>query len=297
MKKDKKTLYKVIIIILLIPNIIMIYDQIYIYNRINSNKSVIKTSDKNDNDEIISMMLETDYNSGEYVASTSNSFPSNGYSFNTEKSGCMYGSKISYNYLDNTLIFTGDKTDECFAYFDQVNFIDSISISDISATGATLTITSVSSKTNISKYYYSIDNGNTWIESSSNVISISDLSMGTIYLVKVYLLDSEGVKSEYNEVSFETLTLLTFTIEGTAYYADPGMTWKEWVASDYNIDSVYKGDVCNGTYITGPYTNGEYYAIYYEEDYILAISNVEEKNYSLKNISWPKGTNCAPARR
>ena len=238
MKKDKKTLYKVIIITLLIPNIIMIYDQIYIYNRINSNKSVIKTSDKNDNDKIISMMLETDYNSGEYVASTSNSFPSNGYSFNTEKSGCMYGSKISYNYLDNTLIFTGDKTDECFAYFDQVNFIDSISISDISANGATLTITSVSSKTNISKYYYSIDNGNTWIESSSNVISISDLDSETTYMVSTYLVDDVGINSEREYSSFTTQSaLITFYIYTISFSAEKGMTWEEWISSSYNTSS------------------------------------------------------------
>ena len=234
MKKDKKTLYKVIIIILLIPNIIMIYDQIYIYNRINSNKSVIKTSDKNDNDEIISMMLETDYNSGEYVASTSSSFPSNGYSFNTEKSGCMYGIKITYNYLDNTLVFTGDKTDECFAYFDQVNFIDSISISDISANGATLTVTSVSSKTNISKYYYSIDNGNTWIESSSNVISISDLDSETTYMVSTYLVDDVGINSEREYSSFTTQSaLITFTISGRSFSVENGTTWKEWKHDDY----------------------------------------------------------------
>ena len=30
------------------------------------------------------------------------------------------------------------------------------------------------------------------------------------------------------------VTTISFTIDGTTYQADPGMTWKQWVVSDYN---------------------------------------------------------------
>lgn len=43
------------------------------------------------------------------------------------------------------------------------------------------------------------------------------------------------------------VNLITFTIEGTTYYAEKGMTWGEWVNSEYNI---------GGFYITSTNTNG-----------------------------------------
>ena len=33
--------------------------------------------------------------------------------------------------------------------------------------------------------------------------------------------------------------LITFTIEGTTYYAEDGMTWGEWCESDYNTAGYY----------------------------------------------------------
>ena len=41
----------------------------------------------------------------------------------------------------------------------------------------------------------------------------------------------------------EEITKITFTIAGTSYEADEGMTWREWVNSDYNVDNFdYIGD-------------------------------------------------------
>ena len=40
-------------------------------------------------------------------------------------------------------------------------------------------------------------------------------------------------------VSDDTPTLITFTINGTTYQAESGMTWSEWVESDYNTANVY----------------------------------------------------------
>lgn len=41
------------------------------------------------------------------------------------------------------------------------------------------------------------------------------------------------------------MTLISFTIDGTTYQAEEGMTWGEWVESDYNTD----GYIVDGTYI------------------------------------------------
>lgn len=38
----------------------------------------------------------------------------------------------------------------------------------------------------------------------------------------------------------ETPTLITFSIDGTEYQAEEGMTWNEWIASEYNTDAFAK---------------------------------------------------------
>ena len=55
------------------------------------------------------------------------------------------------------------------------------------------------------------------------------------------------VELEYS--SADSDGLISFTIGGTEYKAEAGMTWAEWVASSYNTDSAYmsSGDLCSGT--------------------------------------------------
>ena len=45
----------------------------------------------------------------------------------------------------------------------------------------------------------------------------------------------------------ETPTLISFTIDGTSYQAEEGMTWESWIASHYNNGNVIQ----NGTYVEG----------------------------------------------
>lgn len=74
------------------------------------------------------------------------------------------------------------------------------------------------------------------MESTSNIISISGLTRGTIYAIKAYVQDVRNINSEYKNVNASTLdiTLITFTIDGTQYYVEENMTWKEWIASYYS---------------------------------------------------------------
>lgn len=39
------------------------------------------------------------------------------------------------------------------------------------------------------------------------------------------------------------VTLINFTIAGTSYQAEEGMTWEEWVNSSYNTDGYYISDI------------------------------------------------------
>lgn len=40
------------------------------------------------------------------------------------------------------------------------------------------------------------------------------------------------------DVSFTFVELITFTLCGTTYNAEAGMTWVEWAASEYNTDDI-----------------------------------------------------------
>jgi hypothetical protein len=73
----------------------------------------------------------------------------------------------------------------------------------------------------------------------------------------------------YNDGEEPEGNLITFTIDGTEYQAEEGMTWGEWVDSEYNVinASIYMlssgvGYITLGKYITSPiiicYSNYNY---------------------------------------
>ena len=69
-------------------------------------------------ENIISIMLETDEGSQEYTSSSSNTWPTDGYKFNKERSGCENGSILSWDDTQKSVIISGDLSDKCYVYFD-----------------------------------------------------------------------------------------------------------------------------------------------------------------------------------
>ena len=76
----------------------------------------------------------------------------------------------------------------------------------------------------------------------TTAITEADLNFGNIMMrgIKVGTADapeSLPAGSIYLKVSSLTsITLITFTIAGTSYQAEEGMTWEQWVNSSYNTD-------------------------------------------------------------
>ncbi len=62
-------------------------------------------------ENIISIMLETDEGSQEYTSSSSNTWPTKGYKFNKERSGCENGSILSWDDTQKSVIMSGDLLD------------------------------------------------------------------------------------------------------------------------------------------------------------------------------------------
>lgn len=81
-----------------------------------------KTSFITDN-KSLAMMFEIKAESGEYQASNNNTWPLDGYVFNTELSKCERGSNIYWDYDSNKVIMESNTSDKCYVYFDKIPVI------------------------------------------------------------------------------------------------------------------------------------------------------------------------------
>ena len=230
------------IIIILIQFVIII---VFTTNKNASSKIVFEETKETikKNVSTLSFMLETSYGSGKYEKGSSTKWPlpSDGYIFNSTLSSCENGSELMWDDTKNVVLMTGNISDKCYVYFDAVQkaVINEIITSDITLSSMTITINATKGTFDISKYYYSIDNGTTWNESTSNIISISGLTKGTTYAIKAYVQDVKNINSDYKNVDVSTLniTLISFTFSDIIYNAEEGMTWEEFINSSYNTTS------------------------------------------------------------
>ena len=99
----------------------------------------------------------------------------------------------------------------------------------------TATVTATKGTNNISKYYYSIDNGSTFAESTSNSYTFSNLSNHTNYKVVTKVSDSTG-KYSNNFIKSILIDFNTFSfyLDDVEYQAEEEMTWEEWLDSKYS---------------------------------------------------------------
>ena len=114
MKNKKKYIF--IITILLLCSIIM-----YL---LNENHGLKESSNNYENNKVtkhenmLSMMLETEANSGNYEMTTRDSWPTDGYVFNTELSKCENGGELSWDNTTKQVLMSGNVSDKCYVYFD-----------------------------------------------------------------------------------------------------------------------------------------------------------------------------------
>ena len=81
----------------------------------------------------VSMMLETGANSGNYEMTTTSSWPTEGYIFNSELSKCENGGELSWDNEKKVVLMSGNKSDKCYVYFDVIP-----TIADICTSGENL---------------------------------------------------------------------------------------------------------------------------------------------------------------
>ena len=184
--------------------------------------------------DTISMMLETEAGSGNYEMTTSSSWPTDGYVFNTELSKCENGGELSWDDANKTVLMSGNVSDKCYVYFDKYNSI-TINNNSITSNGNSITITidATAGTGTIAKYLYSKDNGVSYVQSANNTYTFTGLDKGT-YNIKAYVQDSNGKNSEIISKTIEitSITLADYVkslYTGTQgnngiYYHDANLT-------------------------------------------------------------------------
>ena len=145
--------------------------------------------------DLMSLMLETEQGSGMYEASKTGKWPDGEYVFNKELSKCENGGELSWDNDKNQVVMVGNSSDKCYLYF---NIDTSVTINSFNVTNTetTITISMDAQSTNgaIAKYYYSIDDGENFVSSTSNTYTFNITEIKT-YKIKIYAEDGIGRKS------------------------------------------------------------------------------------------------------
>ena len=200
---------------------LIVISTILIINKNNSNNEIVmQDNNKPINNSFLTLMLEQ--GDGTYQESTSNTWPGEGYIFNSELSSCQNGGELSYDSENNKVILYNNKSDGCYVYFDIYIYnkpvINSINLTEATNNSITISVLATEETNPISNYYYIINDG-TPVSTTSNTYTFSGLDSGTTYTIKVYVVDSEGYSSDTSSLNVET--------ENPILLAD-------WIINQYN---------------------------------------------------------------
>lgn len=86
------------------------------------------------NNNMLSMMIETEAGSGQYKTSTLSTWAVEGYKYNSQLSYCENGGTLTWDEETNALSFSGNKSEKCYIYFDKVLTLTSYIISQYTGT-------------------------------------------------------------------------------------------------------------------------------------------------------------------
>lgn len=108
--------------VLLISGILLTFViGVYFYYYSDSQKSVLENSKSKQiiNSNSLTMMYETEYQSGEYQVSTETTWPQEGYTFNEALSKCENGGVLTWDDENKKVLLQTNTSDKCYVYFDK----------------------------------------------------------------------------------------------------------------------------------------------------------------------------------
>ena len=145
-----------------IISIILIGGIILAYNLGKSDSPTLAESkpEKLINNSFLTLMLEQ--SDGTYQESTSNTWPSGNYAFNSELSRCENGGELRWDREQGIVELLSNKSDACYVYFDLYNVVQ---ISNVEATktynSITVTVTTSGGDDPLEEIVYVVKRGDT----------------------------------------------------------------------------------------------------------------------------------------
>ena len=199
----KKVIIGIISVLVVISGCLFV-----MFNSSNKSYEVItnEIEEKIMNTNALTMMYETEAGSGEYQVTSDTTWPQEGYVFNERLSGCENGSKLTWDDENKRVLLQTNTSDKCYVYFDKYTSIEITNViaSNITSDSVTVNVTASGGTNGIARYYYSSNNGSTWVNSTSSSYTFTNLSPGTQYTFRVYVEDTAGYESEQKTVSATT---------------------------------------------------------------------------------------------
>ena len=239
----------------------------------------------------ISMMYETEVGSGEYQASTDTSWPSSGYIFNERLSKCENGGTLSWNNETNRVIMQTNTSDKCYVYFDkyEVPMINNVSVSK-TYNSISLTVDATKGNNDIVKYYYSNNDGASYVNSTSSSYTFSGLTSNLEYKIKVYVEDSLGYTSSVYESTVTTNSYTNPSISNvtTSNITTDSITLNVTASGGTNSVATYYYSKDNGSsYVSSTSSSYTFSGLSAETTYNFKVYVKDSAGYSsgTKNIS------------
>ena len=208
-----------------------------------------KTKTNVNTNGFLTLMLEQD--DGSYQKTTSNTWPGDGYAFNNELSGCERGGELVYDRETNIVKLISGGSDKCYVYFDKYNVAKITNVTNTKTTNSvTLTVTTEAGENPIDKYYFSKDNGNSYVESTSQTYTFTELTPNTTYTFKVYAKDTLGYETNEETVQVTTNAYVNPTVNSITITSKTNDTISISVSASGGTNGVatYYYSINNGAY-------------------------------------------------
>ena len=213
---------------------------------------VLSNNDKNlINNSFLTLMLEQ--SDGTYQESTTNTWPSGNYAFNSELSRCENGGELRWDRENGIVELLSNKSDGCYVYFDLYNVVNITNVQTTKTTNSiTLTVTVDAGENPVATYYFSIDGGRSYQESNTNTYTFSNLDYGTTYTIQVYAVDTEGYESNEEVIEVTTDNYVNPVVNSvtTTNIENDSITVSVSATGGTNNIQTYYYSINNGAYIS-----------------------------------------------
>ena len=218
-----------------------------------SEENIVLSDNENNknliNNSFLTLMLEQ--SDGTYQESTTNTWPSGNYAFNSELSRCENGGELRWDRENGIVELLSNKSDGCYVYFDLYNVVTITNVSATKTTNSvTLTVTVDAGENPVATYYFSMDGGNSYQTSNTSSYTFSNLTDNTKYTFQVYAVDSEGYESneEIIEVTTDAYVNPVVNSVTATSVSNNSITVSVSASSGTNTIQTYYYSINNGSY-------------------------------------------------